>query len=117
MAYTLVSTEYIPPESGLKIIHGVQIGRIPRRAIMCGKGYFVVFGETVPPQFKFLFKDERENEYSFEAYSTIKKSMTNRNLTSDRRARIIETVKKVATISDVYEPEAWFETTVKALKI
>lgn len=116
MAYTLVSAEYVPPDSGIKFIRGIKGGRIPRGAIRSGNSFYLR-GEAIPAEFKFYFEDEKNIKYFFDAHSIIKETMVNQNLTENRRNRIIDEVKNIAAVSEKYEPEKWFVKAVKTLKI
>ena len=117
MAYTLVSVQYIPPDNNMKIMPANVFRRVPTKKVAIGKGYLVVFGNKETAKFEFYFRDEEGVNYCFDAYPIVSKCMITRNLTYNRQKRIIENVKKLANYSDIYEPEEWFETTVKSLKI
>lgn len=94
MAYTLVSVEYVPPDSGIKFIRGIKGGRIPRGAIKLGNCFYIR-GKATPAEFRFCFEDEKNTKCFFDANSIIKETMVNQNLTENRRNRIINEVKKL----------------------
>ena len=72
MRYTLISTNYIPAEYGVKLVQGIKSGRVPRGAIRGGNGSFIVKTDSMPAKFYLNFEDENGNHKCFEAYSTIK---------------------------------------------
>ena len=118
MSYSLISTNYIEAEYGVKLVQGIKNGRTPRGAIRGGNGSFIVKNnDPMPAQFYLYFEDENGNKKCFEAYSTIKSNMTKEKLTGKRRARISEKVAEMAAESDTYEPKKWVIKAVKDLKI
>ena len=95
MAYTLVSTKYIPAQTGLKYIKGN--GReAPKGTIAIENGMYLVRGEIVPAKFIFDFWDGVSKDYNLDAYSIIKSAMGDKKLTEKRRNEIQEEVKKIA---------------------
>lgn len=117
MLYTLISKEYVPAVSGTKLVQGIKGGGIPRGTIRGGNGSFIVKGEGIPAEFNVCFRDAAGNEYSFDAYSTIKANMINERLTEKRCYRVSDEVEEIAATSSTYDPVAWFETATRKLKI
>lgn len=114
MAYTLVSTQYIPAQTGLKYIKGN--GRdAPKGVIAIENGMYLVKGEIVPAKFIFDFCDGASKDYMLDAYSIIKGAMGDKKLTEKRRKEIEEEVKKIAENSTTYEPVKWITAAVKRL--
>lgn len=118
MSYSLISTNYIPAEYGVKLVQGVKYGRTPRGAIRGGNGSFIVRNpDAMPAQFCLYFEDEDGNQICFDAHSTIKNNMINARLTEKRCIRVADEVKKIAAGSSTYEPEKWVIEAVEKLKI
>ena len=117
MSYTLESVKYIPSNGNIKILSVNLLRRIPVKSVLIGRGYLAVFGNKETAKFEFNFKDENGVVYYFDAYNVIIRCMKNKNLTGDRRKRIVENVKRLASYSDSYEPEEWFISAIKSLKI
>ena len=117
MSYTVESAKYIPSKGNIKILSVNSLRRIPLRSVLIGRGYVAVFGNRETAKFIFEFKNENGEVNYYDAYPIIIKNMKNKNLTDERQKRITENVKKLASYSDLYNPEEWFISTVKTLKI
>ena len=115
MAYTLVSTQYIPAQTGLKYINGNGRGT-PKGTIAIENGMYLVRGELVPAKFIFYFWDEASKDYMYDAYATIKMGMGDKKLTEKRRNEIKNEVKKIAENSKTYDPAKWVTMAVERLK-
>lgn len=115
MAYTLVSTKYIPAKTGLKYINGNGRG-VPKGVIAVENGKYLVKGEVAPAKFIFYFWDGDNKNYMYDAYSIIKGVMGEKKLTEKRRNEIAEDVKKLVENSQTYEPVKWITTAVERLK-